>query len=114
MALDTKELEAKLKKIYKAKHRDPESIGTGLNLKPPTFSVRAPKPLFKAMGCHIPGQRIIQISGKPNSGKTTLGMLAMVEAQKGYFDKDGKYIEEPINVILVDTEKKFSKFNGKN
>jgi len=108
MALDPKALESKLKAIFKKKKRDPELVGTGTNLRPPTFYINAPKPIRKLMGVHYPGRRVIEIAGKPNSGKTTLGMLAMIDAQKGYYDKDFKYIEEPINIILVDTEGKFS------
>jgi len=110
MALDPKELEKKLKTIYKKKRRDPESIGTGTNLKPPTFYIGAPKPIRDLMGGNnYPGRRIVQISGKPNSGKTTLGMLAMIEAQKGHYNTEGEFVAEPVNIILVDTEGKFSK-----
>jgi RecA/RadA recombinase len=115
MALDPSQLAEKLKKVYKTKKRDAEDIGTGMDIKPPTFYVGAPKPMRQLLdGRNYPGRRIVQISGKPNSGKTTLGMLAMVEAQKGYYNKDGTFVEEPINVILIDTEGKFSeaRFRG--
>jgi len=97
--LNTKDLVSKLKDVYKSKKKDTEIVSTGADLPMPPFYIKAPDPIAKLM-C-IPGypaKRLTEISGKPNSGKTTLGMLAMIEAQK-----DGCY------VILVDTEKKFSK-----
>jgi len=108
MALDAQLLADKLKAVYKKKKRDSATVGTGTNIIPPPFYVAAPIPMKKLLGVHYPGRRITEIAGKPNSGKTTFGMLAMVEAQRGYYDADVKYIEEPINIILIDTECKFS------
>jgi RecA/RadA recombinase len=36
-------------------------------------------------------------------------MLSLIEAQKGYLDQKGQFIDGGVTVILVDTEKKFSK-----
>lgn len=110
MALDPEELAKKLKTVFKAKKRNSAIIGTGEDLRPPNFYIKAPKPISILLeGKHWPGNRVFEVSGKPNSGKTTLGMLAMVEAQKGYYDIDLNYIEEPVNIIFIDTENKFSK-----
>ena len=109
MSKNIKDLMSKLKKVYKAKKRDDDIVGTGANILPPTFYIKAPKPLQRLMGCHFPGRRIIQVSGRPNSGKTSTAMEAIREAQKGYFDQDKKYVEsEDVIVIFVDTEKKFN------
>lgn len=111
MALDPAALADKIKKIYKAKKRDSDNIGTGEDINPPPFYLAVPVKEVKGLlgGINYPGQRVLQFVGGPNSGKTTFGMLCMVAAQKGYYDKDMKYVAEGINIILVDTEKKFSK-----
>lgn len=107
MALSPKDLQKKLNQSFKTKKLNSQ-FGTGWDIVSPTFFIKAPKDIKLLLGdMHYPGKRIIQISGKPNSGKSTLGMLAMVEAQKGYYDKEDKFIEEPCAVILVDTEQKF-------
>lgn len=96
--LSAAELAKKLQSVYAAKKKDSSKISTGVDIAPPPFFIKAPPPLAKLMG--IPGfagQRVIEISGKPNSGKTTTAMLAMVQAQlEGFY------------VVLIETEKKFS------
>jgi len=110
MALNAQDLANKLKKVYDKKKRNSDDVGTGADLKPPTFYVPAPKPIRDLLGLPgYPGRRITQISGRPNSGKTTLAMLAMKDAQKGHFNTNQEYVEEAINVVMADTEGKFSK-----
>lgn len=111
--LDMSKLADQMSATFKKKKKNPVGIGTGEDIVPPPFYIKAPAPVKESIG-HFPFQRVIQISGKPNSGKTTFGMLAMLEAQKGYFDEDQNYVEEPIDaIILVDTEGKFSKLRFK-
>jgi len=77
--------------------RNPDMIGIGTDEVPIPDFIPAPPPIQKLTGLEgYPLRRITMISGKPDSGKTTLAMLAIVEAQK-----KGCY------TILVDTEKKF-------
>lgn len=60
--------------------------------------VNMPHPWHKLTGTvGLPFGQIITVQGKPDSGKTTLGMHGMVESQQqGY------------NVVLIDTEHKFN------
>lgn len=60
--------------------------------------VSMPFPWIKLTGTvGLPFGQIITVQGKPDSGKTTLGMHGMVESQmQGY------------NVVLIDTEHKFN------
>lgn len=96
--LNTSDLANKLKASYKAKKRDESIVGTGEDLPLPKFWIKAPAPIDRLLARVGYGtSKIYQIAGRPNSGKTTLAMMAMIQAQK-----DGFY------VILVDTEKKFS------
>jgi len=91
-------LAKKLKESYKAKKRNDVIVGTGEDVPLPAYWINAAAPIDRLLT--RPGygaSRIYQIAGRPNSGKTTLAMLAMIQAQK-----DGLY------VVLVDTEKKFS------
>jgi len=91
-------LAKKLKESYRAKKRNDVIVGTGEDVPLPSYWVDAPAPINRLLTRPgYGGSRIYQIAGRPNSGKTTLAMLAMIEAQK-----KGCY------VILVDTEKKFS------
>lgn len=99
-----KDLADKVQAVYKAKKRDVNKVTIGSEIKPPPFFIDAPGPLKRLIGCPgYPGQRIVQISGKPNSGKTSCAMKAMVQAQQ-----ESRY------VILVETEGKFSvnRFKG--
>lgn len=95
--LDLEQLKEQVRDVYKSKKRDEYKLGLGTDeILPPDF-VPAPKIIQNLIG--LPGYpicRLTMISGKPDSGKTTLGMLALIEAQK----KD-------YYTILVDTEKKF-------
>lgn len=101
-------LKKQMTAVYKKKKKSASGLGTGSDIHKPPFYIKSPDPVAKSIG-HYPGQRIVQISGKPNSGKTTLGMLAMVEAQKGYFNEDLEYVEsDEVVILFVDTEKKFS------
>jgi len=107
-ALSIDKLKQQMISVYSKKRKSASGIGTGSDIHKPPFYIKAPEPVAKSIG-HYPGQRIVQISGKPNSGKTTLAMLAMVEAQKGYFDQDLNYVEsDEVYIVFVDTEKKFS------
>ena len=90
-------LRDQVRKSFEIKKRNPNVVCLGdEDLLPPDF-ISAPEPIQDLLGLDgYPICRLTMISGKPDSGKTTLGMLALVEAQKkGYIG------------ILVDTEKKF-------
>lgn len=61
--------------------------------------VAMPAPWQKLTGVKgVPFGQVTTIQGKPDSGKTTIAMHAMVEAQ-----------EQGYNVVLIDTEDKFNK-----
>ena len=89
----------KTQDILRAKKKDFSKIYTGDQIRMPDFYVKAPEPIQKLLGMDgYPSKRITQISGAPNSGKTSLAMHAMVEAQR-----------QGMAVLFVDTEGKFSK-----
>lgn len=96
--LSAADIAKKLQAMYASKKKDSSKISTGMDIAPPPFFVKASPPLAKIMG--VPGyagQRVVEISGKPNSGKTTALMEALVEAQRAGF-----------YALLGETEKKFS------
>ena len=97
--VSSKDLAAKLQAMYKAKKKNCKGISTGSDIKIPDTFVIAPAPIQELLG--LPGypfNRITMISGVKDSGKTSLSMHAMVEAQKAGYQ-----------VVSVDTEGKFSK-----
>jgi RecA/RadA recombinase len=93
--ITAKDLIDRIKRSSKA---EADNVFDGKNIPVPDKFVPAPEPIQKLIG--LPGwpvKRISQVSGKPNSGKSTLGTLALVEAQKAGW-----------RTILVDAEKKFA------
>lgn len=95
--LDLKLLTKQVKDSYKKKKRDSKKIGLGTEISKPSDYIPAPPPIARIL--NLPGypiRRVSMIAGKPDSGKSSLGMLALKEAQnKDYY------------AILIDTEKKF-------
>lgn len=95
--LDLNLLRSQVQNTFKAKKKNPNIVGLGLDHVPIPDFIPAPQPIQDLIG--LPGYplcRVSMVCGRPDSGKTTLGMLALVEAQRrGYYP------------ILVDTEKKF-------
>ena len=98
--LKIEDLIKKVNSSLSAKKKDHIAITTGADLPMPNDYIKCPEPILKVLG--LPGYptgRVVQIAGKPNSGKTTLATLALVESQK----------TEEFYTILVDTESKFAK-----
>lgn len=86
-----------VQKYYNAKKKNSSYITIGSKANPPPDYVQAPLPIQKLIG--LPGyplSRMTMISGNPDTGKTTLAMLALASAQK-----------QGMLTILIDTEKKF-------
>ena len=59
MALNPEELAKKIKKVYQAKKRDDDNIGTGEDINPPPFYIEAPRAIRGLLGgINYPGQRV--------------------------------------------------------
>lgn len=87
------QLMAKEKPEYKQTIFDPDDPGVI-----PTRWINMPVPWSQLTGVRgIPFGHVTTIQGRPDSGKSTLAMHAMVEAQNQGF-----------NVVLIDTEFKFN------